>query len=1249
MAIRTWLKRSRGARYGLALLAFVFVFLAAALITSPLWLTPVLERAAPVLQARATALLGVPVHFDGLAAKVSWRPSLVVHNVVIGKSSRPAIFASRGRVQLSWLALLHGSLRPAFVGVKGLHLTLRKSVNGFKVVGFPHHHGPPFDWLSFLRKEHSLKLSHSSIKVLLSARRRLSIQQLGASWVKGIRGRTLQLAATVPGVCKRCALKVEFDALTFKPRLFSGAIGLSLRGLDLHAASALTKVAALGPLAGSVGGHFWTTWRHGDLDFVDGRVRLGHIFVPATSHNRPLALAALSGTFSLKRNASGFRFYAAHVLSDFGGAQVQTQTLYLDHRARRWRFNAQTVDLAQLGYLVRHVHRLPPALVRLAGLYPHGRVMQIRSRVRHGRHWHYHVHARFADVGMEGTRSGVGPVFSHVDGRLSATNLGGSLEVAGLRGLVRGPSVLPGPLTVRFAKAQVLWQKTDNGFSLELPLFHLVTSDGAVDATYSSVSMKGHSSQVALSAALHSVNVSAVSGFYPRSWKPSLRGWLTRTIRGGIVTAGHITLNGPLDHFPFRHGQGVFHVVLHVKGGRYRFLPRWPAAGSLNVTLTQNAGLLAITGTGRLGGMKMTALAVHAGPLGTPGGVASVKVQGHGPLGAILAVVLPHVHKKLRRFVPATLTGTGPADLTLALHIPFKRKLPLTLRGQVRLMNASLRYPWPHGVLHFRALHGRVAFTEKGPDKAHVNGIVLGAPFGLSLHKKGHAVFAVAHGRATPGAVQRLAGLASPFLGGAVAWHIHLKNGRKFRVRAYLNLKRAVIHLPYPAGKALGIPAVAHVFIVGSKAGTFVRATVPAHLAVVYRAPRGQAAASWVGVGSAFPPKLLRPGLSVGVRSSYLDASAWTAFIMKNLPHPSPTARPPTATPWTLRSLRLYVASLAAAGRPLGAVQARFDHVGALWQGVLKGPDVDGIVNWRPKGAGALLLRFQRLIIPAAPPGAHGPAGTLKPKGLPAVRLIVNSLTVGGRDFGHVAVDATPYPDGYRFSHIVLARPNTTVTGHGRWTLHGGLQESTFALTLKSHNVGQTLTAWGLPRQVAGAHATVHVVANWPGDPTKFSFSQLNAKLQFMARHGRFLQVRQGAGKLLGIFNVDSITRYLSLDFSNIFGRGFAFNNIHGKILVEQGTALTRAIHIDGVSANVLVSGQAGLAAHTFNLKVQVSPHLQNNVALASGLLGGPVAGAAVLLVQKIFASQINHGTRLTYFIRGPWKKPVIRQKADKD
>lgn len=1244
-----WRTQSRAARYVLTAVAVVGGLVLAALLTSPFWLTPILQGEKPLLEAKIAAAVGAPVHMAGLRARPGWRLGFAVRGLVIGLRSKPAVSIRRVHLELSWLRLMQGQLRPAVWALDGLRLNLRKTASGLHVEGLPHRQTPPFHWQSFLRQQGALSLTDAHIGVVLSPHRRLSIHHLDASWVNGIRGRVLRVAAGIPGVCGFCALRADFDGRSFRPARFHGALEASVHGLRLSALPGFVHRPALRLLAGSVSGEVWTTWRHGSLGFAGGAVRVQKLVLPANRMSRLMSVPRLSGKFSLKAAGRGrFRFYAADVRSTLGAVAARTGTLYVGRHGRRWHIEAHSIDLKQARYVAARLRHLAPALKRLLSWRPRGRLLHLRLRLRSGSSWHYHAQTRFVGLGLKGPAGA--PRFSEASGTLSATTTEGRLVLTGLHGPVLVPKTIPGALMVQDAAAKVTWQIAGNGFSTEVPVFHLATTDGTVDATLSAVAVKGHSPRVLLAMALHNVDVGALRSLYPRSLRPHLRHWLRRTIRGGLITTGRLTLKGPLARFPFRKGGGVFRVTLHVVNGRYRFLPRWPEARALKVTVGQRDALLSVKGSGQLSGVAAR-FSVHAGPLGTPEGVALVHVRGRGGLTRLLTIVLPHVHKRLRRFLPRTITGQGPARLMLDFHIPFRHKIPLTLQGSLGLKEARLHYPIPQGILHFRELTGRIGFTQNGPAAGQLSGTVLGGPFGLQLKTHGPTLVAHAHGVMTATGVDAVAGAARPYVRGPLSWRFRLTNDRRVRVVARANLRNVALLLPYPAGKAKGIPVVAHATFVSGSGGTFFGAAIARHLSIAYRAPRGVGPATWVGIGSAVAPKVLYPGLAIAVRSAYVNTGAWMHFVDR-LTQKGAAGAPLAAHEGSLRSLHLYVGSLVLGGRPMGRVRALFERLGPRWQGVVNGPNVAGTVGWKPGPKPALSLRLQRLVIPPTPPRYRARSGSrpTDPRSLPAVRFVASRVNVDGRNLGHVAVDGAPFPDGFRFGRILLVRKHTTVTGHGRWTLHAGRQESIFALILQSRNLGDTLNAWGLPHQVAGGRALVHAVANWPGGPTHFSLDRLEAKIRFMVRNGRFVQVRQGAGKLLGIFNVDSITRYLTLDFSNIFGRGFSFNSIDGKVLAEQGTAIiTDPIHIQGASANIVVLGRAGLVNKTFDLTLNVNPHLQNNVTLASGLLGGPIAGAAVLVMQKIFAREINKGTRLTYFIKGPWSKPIIRKKADKD
>ncbi|MHB1607705.1 MAG: YhdP family phospholipid transporter [Acidiferrobacter thiooxydans] len=1241
-----WHNRSRGARYALATAGALFALLIVALASSPLWLTPLLQTEKPALEAALTRDLGAPVRVRAVAARVGWRPGIMLQGVTVMGRAGPAVALRAVRVDLSWLALTRARLWPAFIGINGARLNLRKTAHGVQVVGLVHHSQQPFHWRRFLAAMHAMSLHAGQVAIAMPGRPIVSLQALDASWTTGIKDHTLTGAATIPGVCGRCLVTVEFSGHGVSPRHFRGALGVHAMALDLHAAAALTGRRWLRPLAGTVGGQLWTTWNRGRLDFVGGDVALAQAFVPANRFSHALAIAGLAGRFSLKIDPQGFRFFAADVRSSVAGVRSHTDSVYVAHHGAFWDVDTERLRLTQVAYVAARLRSLNPKVAPWLALRPRGTLTRLHLRL--GPRWRYHVRVRFTGLGLGRARSG--PFFAHAAGRLIAGTHSGRVVLSGLHGLVRGPASLPGPLTVQALTAELSWHKDAYGLSWELPALHLASTAGTVDAAASGAQEAGQGQVLLLDAALHDVRISALKDLYPRTMRGHLRQWLTRTVRGGVITDGHVTFKGPLKGFPFRNGGGLFQATLHIRHGRYRFLPHWPSARHLAVTVAEHDAQLSVQGSGVLGGVVVPALSVRAGPLGTPTGLATVRVHTQGDLGDLLTVVLPHVRAGLRTVLPATISGGGGARLALILHIPFSRRQgPLTLHGRINLAHATLRYPLGSRVLHWRALAGWATFNDAGPESARLSGHLLGGPFTLALTpRRRGGIQGQATGLIDAAHVKALAGPARRYVGGALTWHLHVMEGRRLRAQVTADVRQLALHLPYPAGKARGVPAVAHFTLLSDHSGVFARGGVAHHLTLAYAGASNGPPGLWVGIGSAVAPKTTGRGLTIGVRSGYLAVAPWLTFVQTLSQAHVKVGMRPLVTP---RAFTAYVGSLAWAGRSFGTVHARFRRHGSAWAGVLEGPDIAGTLDWRPQPRPTVVLQLDHLTIPAPPHGAptagHG-SPIRDPEHLPAIHFSANSLTVGRHYIGRVVIDGAPYADGFRFQRIDLVRPHASLTGFGQWSVHGGLPESLFTFAFHSQNFGHMLEVWGLPHQVAGGRVTAHGTLNWPGGPAAFSVKRLEANIRFLARNGRFVKVQQGAGKLLGIFNVDSITHYLTLDFSSIFGRGFAFDRIDGDLIADSGVAETRGIHIEGASANVLVSGKTDLVAKTFDLRVRVQPHIQNNVTLATGLLGGPIAGAVVLLMQKIFAHEIDQGTRLTYYIKGPWSQPNVQKKADK-
>ncbi|HSQ02728.1 MAG TPA: AsmA-like C-terminal region-containing protein, partial [Burkholderiales bacterium] len=191
-------------------------------------------------------------------------------------------------------------------------------------------------------------------------------------------------------------------------------------------------------------------------------------------------------------------------------------------------------------------------------------------------------------------------------------------------------------------------------------------------------------------------------------------------------------------------------------------------------------------------------------------------------------------------------------------------------------------------------------------------------------------------------------------------------------------------------------------------------------------------------------------------------------------------------------------------------------------------------------------------------------------------------------------------------------------------------------------DIGKTLTRWRLPEGIRGGTAKVEGSLSWAGSPQEFDYPTLTGNLAIDATRGQFVKLEPGIAKLLGILSLQALPRRITLDFRDIFSEGFAFDSILGAVKINRGVASTESLHIRGPSGEVVMSGDVDLSRETQSLRVRVSPHLSESLSIAGALLGGPVAGVAAFLAQKVLKDPFDQIVGFDYRISGTWSDPQV-------
>jgi uncharacterized protein YhdP len=191
-------------------------------------------------------------------------------------------------------------------------------------------------------------------------------------------------------------------------------------------------------------------------------------------------------------------------------------------------------------------------------------------------------------------------------------------------------------------------------------------------------------------------------------------------------------------------------------------------------------------------------------------------------------------------------------------------------------------------------------------------------------------------------------------------------------------------------------------------------------------------------------------------------------------------------------------------------------------------------------------------------------------------------------------------------------------------------------------NSGELLSRFGTPDAIKSGHGKVSGMVSWAGSPMAFDYPTLSGKLNLSIDKGQFLKTEPGAARLLGVLSLQALPRRLSLDFSDVFSEGFAFDFLRGDVRIDQGIAYTNNLQMKGVSAGAVMEGSADLSRETQDLKVVVAPEISASAYSLYMATINPLVGLTSYLAQLVLSKPLVKATTNEFHIDGTWANPRV-------
>lgn len=1213
-----------------------------------------IERVVSEATRQHIAIGRISGNWDGL------RPRLVLENVTVhDKADRPALELSRVDGTLSWrsLAVMNVSFhaldiyRPALdvrrdarggIRVAGIELDAAGGDGGGFADWLLHQpdieiHDASLNWTDEQRGAPTLALSHVNLQLVNRGRRhRFGLQAEAAPHI----ARGLDIRGDLRGR--------SFDALSE----WNGRLFVQLDYIDIAAWRTWVSFPVEFP-RGSGALRTWLTFDRDVLTQAIADVKLADVHTRLRADLPELELDALSGRFGWKTTPNGYEINATKL--GFATARLGIALPPADVALRVMRDPAgQAVagelhaDALELAPLVMLADRLPAAeelRKTVAAIEPRGVVHEVAVRWKGA--WpepeSYNARMRFTDLAFK--RWEKLPGLTGISGSLDATEKGGTLIASGERASLDLPAVFREPIRLDTARGHLSWTRARDGLELRFQGVTAANADFAGTLGGSYRRRTAGSDELDITGSLTRADARAVARYLPVKLLKDDRPWFERAFVAGHSGDVKFRVKGRAADFPYADDKtGTFLVTAKISGGILNYADDWPPIENIEGQLEFRGRRMNIAAQqASIYGVKLARVQAVIPNLDTHTPVLTVTGEAEGQTADFLTFIAKSpVNEMLDRFTENT-RAQGRGRLALKLVLPLAGLTDTRVNGAYTLVNNHLVID--SAIPPMDQVNGRLEFTEATVRVPSATGVFLGGPVTLNATTQRDGVIRVGMtGRINADNVRKL-GDNLPImqhLRGATDWRGSFVVRRKTAdLVVESSLQGMASDLPAPFGKPAADAMPLRIerrhsggqqrlgFSYGEIAsGQFVMRSEGGRTVIDRGAVR-------FGGGAAGEPD--RQGVWVTGAIGLLDFDEWLKFAGEG----------EGSTSYLVSGMDLKIAQMDVFGRRFNDLAVTATQSGGAVQISATARELEGTGTWRPQGKGRLTARLKRLVVPPAetrltPLRDRPPAGTVKPPELPALDIVADTFQFGQKQLGRLELSAVHENRDWRIERLRIANPDSTLAAEGVW--QGWLTQPRTQLNVRFDvsDIGKTLVRWGYPEGVRRGTAKIEGTLHWAGSPQEFDYPTLGGNLVLDAARGQFVKLDPGIAKLLGILSLQALPRRITLDFRDIFSEGFAFDAIIGALTISKGVASTDNLRIQGPSAQVAMNGVVDLAHETQNLFVRVSPHLSDGVSIAGALIGGPVAGVAAFLAQKLLKDPLDKIAGFDYAITGTWSDPQV-------
>lgn len=1028
----------------------------------------------------------------------------------------------------------------------------------------------------------------------------------------------------------------------------------------------------------------WVEWNHGQFQQVSSDFQVYDLAIKSLLTKKQLGMSRINGHLNWERHGEEQIFSGQDILIDFPEQVWPTTGFALQFKktpAGNFAVQSMQIDYLDLSDTVEIALAtgLVPANIEkiLTQLHLEGDLHSFMVKMNSPDSIQTSLTKNFPDISYLETLSFEFknlafnawqslPMMNHLTGAFNWNGKQGDLTLKSHQAMIELNTLFEKPLSWDELNGNITFQSMNNAWVISGKNINLINKDLSTEINFATTLPENASPYVDLTADFSMNDITPITQYLPvKKLEPPLLHWLQNTFYGGRIINGKVILKGQLSDFPFDNNNGQFSVNATIRDLDFEYAPQWPGIKHLSGDLLfKGHTMIANVISGRMLDLPLkqtTATIPYIGPDQPQTLIIGSTIE------ADLSQAWEYIKQSpLQKTFGNSVTAiqiTGPMSLKLNLSIPLKIPEKTQVVGDLTLPKADITLADENIAIH--DINGALHFTDSTISSTKLNAVFLNQPIIININSTlppmPSMVKVMFQSKITTAFLQTLIPISTTrFLQGATTYTAQLnitsaKDSRPSQLIVTSDLKGISINLPDIYGKKIEeVRPFQLTFNFNNNRDTGLKVNYGNVLsaALLFRKEQsktqfysGELRLGSMGTAS-FQDK---PGLLLSGQFNKWDLTTWQSYLTE-LTKINPSTTHNDATQFTvdhIRGIDLTANEFTALGMTLHAARIQAYQGKDNWAVNLKSTEMMGQISIPNNLKKTIQATFQYLYITPL----EGMGKPIDPTKIPSISFVGNDVRYKEMSFDKVTFNSISSPTGMVIQSLRGESPVYNLNAKGEWRAQKNSSKTLLQGSLETKDVAKLLNKWGMNASnlvESGGTAQFHLL--WNGTPYNPQLNTVVGDISLKLTAGRIIDLsnstdaKMGIGKMLNIFNLSSLPRRLTLNFKD-FKNGYDFDSMQGRFTLKNGSLFTENTVFDGPIARIEINGRIGYVNKDYDINFSVTPYgMTSSLPLVATFVGGPIAGAATWVVDKVVGGAVSSVITHRYSVKGAWGNPQWRE-----